>query len=266
MPKAKSKGGGCDKNSDIICIVHATNISEHGNFTPLSATKCDPHKKKLSWLHKIRTSRLSEPLDSPNRHEDSCKLLPDKLEACDSSIVVGYHRQCYARFTKNLERLATPPFLDEDTKTNPTHKPSPIKRSVDGGIVFVPSCIFCGQLTKRLTSQREHVKDFPHWTHKDSRWTNIVQHAYEMGEMSLYRLVNDVDLHAKNAKFHQSCYNSFCVRYQHHIEKQNMRKDSESDAQSDAHMHAYESVRKYVKETVLNNNEVVSLASLREYM
>ena len=80
--------------------------------------------------------------------------------------------------------------------------------------------------------------------------------------MSLYRLVNDVDLHAKNAKFHQSGYNSFCVRYQHHIEKQNTCKDSESDAQSDAHMHAYESVRKYVKENVLNN-EVVSLASLR---
>ena len=118
---------------------------------------------------------------------------------------------------------------------------------MDDGSVFCPSCIFCGLLIKRLTSQREYVKDFPDWTHKDSRWTNIVQHAYEMGEMSLYQLVNDVDLHAKNTKFHQFCYNSFCVRYQHNIEKQNMCKASQSDAQSNAYMHAYESMRKYVK-------------------
>ena len=100
--------------------------------------------KKLLWLHKIRTSRLSEPLDSPNRHEDSCKLLPDKLEACDSSKVVGYHRQCYARFTKNLEWLATPTVLDEDTKTNPTHKPSSRKGLWMMGLFLPPPVYFVG--------------------------------------------------------------------------------------------------------------------------
>ena len=132
MPKAKNKHSGCDTNA--YCIVHASCLSNHGSFTSLNSGKCDPHGKLLH-LCEIRDRRLAEPLDSPYRYEDSCRLLPQAFTDIPSDTNFGYHRECYARFTKNLDRLRQPPPHD----TSPSDgliKHSPRKRDSTGDVVF----------------------------------------------------------------------------------------------------------------------------------
>ena len=81
MPKVKCKQGKTnDKNNpeDCYCIIHLAGLKQHGSFTPFCSIQGGP-RKILAFLNAIQDTRLCEPLESVNRYEDACKLLPANL-------------------------------------------------------------------------------------------------------------------------------------------------------------------------------------------
>ena len=107
MPKVKkqktSNSGGSQglEKASQICILHVNGI-QHGEFIPLANIKCS--HEKLAKLHSIREKRLIQPNDSATRMEVVCNNIPESLTGLDLD-VTGYHRGCYQKFTKNLDRL-----------------------------------------------------------------------------------------------------------------------------------------------------------------
>ena len=169
-----------------VCIIHSPSVKSPGPFTPFRNVQSPPTEKLADLLH-VRDRRLAEPLDSPYRLEAECRQLPQSLDQVDLE-TTGYHRQCYARFTKNLNRLRQP--SDEacaSTSTAPSKHHSPRKRTSDGEVLFPPECIFCEKVEIKTHGTTESPKEFPHWKHKDSGWSKIAPIAELMGNTTSYQ-------------------------------------------------------------------------------
>ena len=88
---------------DLFCIIHSQKLSQYGNFTSFDNGKNTP-RTKLETSHKIRGRRLQEDASSSKRMQDVCDLIPETVDGLDTK-KTGWHRKCYQRFTKNLDRL-----------------------------------------------------------------------------------------------------------------------------------------------------------------
>lgn len=267
MSKTKRRCSGSDPQPHhAVCIVHAPCLRDHGPFTPLSSSRTSP-AEKIMFLNEIKVSRLAEPLDSAYRLEDSCRSLPSSLEDVATGTIAGYHRKCYANFTMNLARLKQPPkHAFSPSSSIPGKHHSPRKRKCEADVLFPPTCIFCDKLEIWVKTKKamERPKLFTHWIHKESGWQSIAPRAEEMGDNRLYRLTNNVDLHAKSAMYHPSCYHNFCGRYSNFIRKKTTDNDSDQVLNVAAHKKAYMAVKTYVEVQLVGKNEVVLLSLLRD--
>ena len=66
--------------------------------------------ERLQKLNDICRRSLLEPLASVNRMIDVCSQVPSTHT---EEHMYGYHRECYQRFTRNLNRLQASAFLEE---------------------------------------------------------------------------------------------------------------------------------------------------------
>ena len=94
-------GGGLAK-----CIIHFTDIKSD-KITLLSG--CDDPELRLQKLHDVSKRRLEQPHGSVHRMSDVCSQIPSMYSEGDA---YGYHRECYQRFTGNLNRFLS----DVDTE------------------------------------------------------------------------------------------------------------------------------------------------------
>ena len=85
------------------CILHDVSLPS-STFIPFNNIKGSV-KEKLDNLNKIKGRRLLEPEESPNRLQHVCDLIPETIDDSDADRL-GYHRQCYQKFTSNLNSLA----------------------------------------------------------------------------------------------------------------------------------------------------------------
>ena len=264
MPKVKCKGGGSNHQSKLencYCIIHFACLKEHGPFIPFSSIQGDP-SQKLVFLNAIRDSRLCEPLDSVNRYEDACELLPHTLTDLELRNNAGYHRKCYSRFTGNSNRLKNSP-QQSSTSTQTKHH-SPRKRSSSGETIFPPTCIFCEKEDRWVPYKRatERPQKFAHWVHKESGWMRLASHAEELGDTRLFRLVKDEYLHARLAMYHPSCYGDLCGRISNFKRKEAAKNMSNPHQANTAHIEAFAMVKAYLEDQELGRNEIVCLSSL----
>ena len=223
--KARSKA------EDLLCIIHSQKLqSQHGNFTSFGDGKDTP-RTKLETLHKLRGWRLQEDASWLNRMQDVCDLIPETVDGLDTK-KTGWHRKCYQRFTKNLDRLkpavmsplASPVSSLEPCSSSAVSPRSPRKRlaksvSEESNVLLPPDqCLFCDKTTIKKHGKKElSSKTFTDWSHKPSGWQNIERMATEMQShdySSLLRKVAGVDLFAAEAHFHPSCYHKFHSKYQ----------------------------------------------------
>lgn len=189
-PPSKKKNDDTDCLKSM-CIVHVEGI-KHGEIKLLSTIK-DP-ETRLSRLHEIRRRRLTQPVGSAHRMENTCTLIPDALLPHH-----GYHQSCYQRFTMNLDRLK-----DVHTDTQATHSRSSRSSSTDHQI-FKPDCIFCN------SENRKKIKTRGVWStegmsvfDKDG-WKNVLDHAEKKCDEKLLTRIRGYDLFACEANYHQSC-------------------------------------------------------------
>ena len=150
----------------IHCIIHSLKPSQYGNFTSFDDGKDTP-RTKLETLHKITGRRLQEDPSSSNRKQDVCDLIPETVDGLDTK-KTGWHRKCYQRFTKNLDRLkpavmsplASPVSSLKPCSSSAVSPCSPCKcvakRVSEESTVLLPpdQCLFCDnqEMWKKRTS------------------------------------------------------------------------------------------------------------------
>lgn len=139
------------RNTGVRCILHVDSI-HHGDFTSFCDVK-GSYNDKLAQLHNIRERRLMEPKDSPNRMEDVCNQIP---EIVDGAVLkaIGYHRGCYQKFTKNLDRLKSNVTSNDEAITSRSPRKPPSSK------LFPPECIFCEKLELKLSRKTERCITF----------------------------------------------------------------------------------------------------------
>ena len=163
--KKKTKRKSKDVES-LFCIIHSLTVSDHGSFTSLDDGKDTP-QKKFGRLHKIKDVRLLEDVESTKQTQDVCDLIPESVEGLDT-VKTGWHRGCYQRFTKNLDRLK--PAVESSHPTSPEPCLAPAfshslwkrapKRSLEKSHFLFPSdeCLFCDKKTIKKQGKKEHLK------------------------------------------------------------------------------------------------------------
>jgi hypothetical protein len=207
MPKRKPDRSGdsaASKHSSPTCILHVITFSDQGHFTPLSNIKGTVNDK-LQQLHEIRNKRLCLSHDSPYRMQSVCDQIPTTLP--DDLESVGYHRQCYQRFTANLHLLGE---NKEAEASQWHHSPRKLYSASSDGPIFPPECIFCDKVEIKDGGRKtERAVVFSSWKKKENAWEQIESRAEKMGLVRLHRLVKDKDLFAVEAKHHTSCFKSF---------------------------------------------------------
>ena len=249
----------------VKCIFHVNGI-HHGDFTPFSNVQ-GPANDKLAQLHDIRNRRLSEPQDSPNRMEDACNQMPASLDGVNLKFI-GYHRGCYQKFTKNLDRLKS----DAASNSNDNVLTSRSRRKPSSQL-FPPECIFCQKLELKLSGRTERCITFPIFKNedgalKDPTWKQIECRALELRNYPLHRMVHGEDLFAREARFHPSCRKSFNLKYINHMRDTSKATNrasfkTEQDRKADAHSKAFTAVIDYIEDCIISQNKVVQLSSLR---
>ena len=130
-------------------------LSDPGSFTPLNNLKQVAAGQNLQQLLEIRYRRLHEVHDSPNRMQTVCDQIPTTFP--DNLECVAYHRQCYQRFTGNLNRLQDKG--NQDSSSSQSHqqqRPHSLRKST--GLtcpLFPPECIFCQKIEIKAGSNRK---------------------------------------------------------------------------------------------------------------
>ena len=84
-----------------------------------------------------------------------------------------------------------------------------------------------------------------------------------MGLSRLHRLVKGVDLFSAEAKYHESCFKSFCTTFFNYERGINRTKEPKHTEILAAHEKALASVQDYIQIHVVQQNEVIWLSSLR---
>ena len=120
-----------------------------------------------------------KPADSPNRMEDTCNQIPEKLKPKH-----GYHRDFYRRFTKNLHYLKS---STEDSETIQQSRTSGRSSTAFEKVILKPDCIFC---TKE---GQKKIKEKGVWTTEATAvfecdgWETMLETAEIKGTRGSYR-------------------------------------------------------------------------------
>lgn len=256
--KRKSNTSECRskrKSEVFTCILHTKDI-QHGDFTLLSNVKGSA-EEKLEQLHNIRERRLLEPRDSPNRMEAVCYQIPESVDVDDLN-TVGYHRGCYQKFMKNLDRLKS---KTESTKGQEPALRSPRSKATPT-VLFPQECIFCQRLEVKVAGKTERCIKF-----REPTWKQIETRAIELGNYRLHRMVHGEDLFAREANFHNSCRKSFNLQYINHVRNTSratnrLSTETEEHRKSAAYSEAFEIVIQYIDRTVVGQKEIIDLSFL----
>ena len=177
-----------------VCVVHFSD-SNCASFQYFK--DCKGGENRLEKLLDISKQRLSQPAESPCRMEESCKLIPEELKPEH-----GYHRDCYQRFTKNLNRL----------KTQQTTQEEPRKSGRTSGasesIIFKPDCIFCNKVGRKTVKLHGTRTTEATTLFEKEGWTTVIDTAEKNKDEQFLKRIRGFDLFACEAHYHPSCKNS----------------------------------------------------------
>ena len=132
------------------------------------------------------------------RQHDNCHSLPSTLLQHH-----GYHRQCYQRFT-STSRLQKRKAGEDGSDSEQAPKSSNEKRkrshsSSDHDLLPQKECLFCGKRVKKTAKKFENLIKVQSKSREDAE---AIQNTKIMA-------LKDVDLVAKDARYHLSCYHHF---------------------------------------------------------
>lgn len=182
------------ESTDEKCIIHYEQ-STNKNFTFLS--KLSDPQERLEKLMNIQRLRQIQPTSSTQRLDSQ---IPEVIHEKH-----GYHRDCYQKFTKNLNRLVT------EERGEMVEQPATTRRKIKpplgttDRVVFEPDCIFCNKagfisIYKCGVRTSENTSSFGF----DSGET-VKEYANRKSDERLLCRIRDLDLSAVGAKYHPNC-------------------------------------------------------------
>ena len=129
-PKKKQKFDSEECNK--ICIIHFSSSNEQ-NFVNLFQVA--DKDKKFEKIKQTAFKRLSQPSGSSYKLSEQCANIPTTLKNHH-----GYHRDCYQRFTKNLDRFKE---VEQTSSSGMNRRSLTLANKWNDGVLFNKDCIFC---------------------------------------------------------------------------------------------------------------------------
>lgn len=232
---------------DVIlrCIIHCCNTKASSPISPIT----EKSFRKITEACNIRKKQESD----FETYGHIIKDIPDEY----LSHVHGYHRLCYQKFTnvsKLLKREAT-------TETDSLSHHHLKRRRVSGySGVLLPSdeCLFCGKLRKKRKGKEETLTR----CETTSASNLIKEKALTIPDYDIQAKVNDIDLVAREACYHRSCYKLFTQEDERNSTQ--ARGDEDAKDRNISHAAAFEYISDYITESIINNSNVERLGMLKE--
>lgn len=214
--------------------------------------------KTVSEVNKERISTaksLREEIGGAHYHREQCLSIPDEIDHDKH----GLHLEpCYKKFVKILsdkKALSNKPRCSNDSgQDQPRARRS---RSLDNGDtrgVYPKECNFCKKY--RVKRQQKHHVPILITTLKAAE--TIKQAAEANDDQSIYFEIKDVDLIAKEFKYHDFCYKEFTRKEKITIATNGKDEDEEN------YFGDFDAVIQCINERVLCGNQAISMAALHE--
>ncbi len=248
--KRKRTGSSVSEHkNEQICVLHFNDSKSEGFL--LFSDLTEP-QQRFEKLKTICAKRQSQSIGSPYRMDDTCILLP-----VDYSEEHGYHRDCYQRFTKNLDRLKE--TFAQSKPSCSTHMPRRASCESDR-VIFKKNCIFCNK------EGLKKVKVGGSWTTEPLKQFefgggNVVVKAEQRNDEILLTRIRGVDLFAAEAHYHRNCYAVYMkdenTWRSDNIEQKQLQTDMEQ-----AHIHAFSTVCESIDREIIHCQKVMKLSDL----
>ena len=228
------------KNDVMLrCIIHCSKASS--KVTPLSDTSFQ--KIKDSCNLRARTGAKLE-----NFNED----LPENF----IPHIHGYHRECYQKLTNISGLLKREP----EASCSSDHQ-YPLKRrreSVPCVIFPNDECLFCKKRRKKRKGKEEPLTRCETITASDL----IKELALSKNDYDLQAKVNDIDLIAREAHYHRSCYRDYTKDDDRNTTQ--YRGDEEAKKMNDAHAAAFTFLSDHINKSIIEDSNVERVGMLKE--
>ena len=250
-PKRKAEQdeeAGAPAKMQQVCILHY-DASSSDNFTLLANLK-DPNDR-FQRLLEVRNLTMSQPIDSPQRMESVCMLIPNELSEGH-----GYHRDCYNHFTKHTDRL-------KSTESSEPTEPRKVQRkvSIDKITLFAKDCIFCNKEGKlNVRKAGTWTTEVPQKFASDG-WKTILECAENKKDEKLLVRIRGYDLFASEAHFHATCRKKY-IQDPQYWRSQDTEAKLQQEEKEAAHETAFSEVCEVVSKEVVSNQAVFNLKDL----
>ena len=172
----------------------------------------------------------------------------------------GYHRDCYQRFSSNLNRLTKPSGEKPSSVSSSVREPRRSSTEKDS-VFFQPDCIFCNK------SGRKSIKVRGSWTTESTTsfafggGGRILEVATDKNDTKLLRRITGFDLFACEARFHESCRTQYLQTPQK-WRSQNPANVEQQTSLETAHKQAFDKVCIIIDRQVLIEQKVIKLSEL----
>ena len=193
LPKKKQKVDSEECNK--ICIIHfpSSNVQRFVNLFQ-TADK----DKKFEKIKQNAFKRLNQPGGSSYKLSQQCANIPTTLMNHH-----GYHRNCYQRFTKYLDRRKE---VEKTFSSGMNIRFLTVANKWNDGVLFNKDCIFCNKMV------RIKVRVRGVWNCEFGGGGTIQEIAIKNKNFQLLTIIEDVDYVrgcCKEAMYHASCRKSF---------------------------------------------------------
>jgi len=240
----------------VACIIHYERHNKPEDVTPLTAQSFDTIKRSAS----IRQSAVTE----AHRLDSICAKIPTNFD----SAVHGYHRWCYCSFTNvaKVSKALESTLGASNSEINVTRqsvRTSAVSHT-SAGLFPQTECLFCGKGRKKSRSGEEVLTKCLCKTAEQ----NIKECAKLKNDFTLMGKVNDVDLRAKEARYHESCRKAY-VRAgdrSHHttVESDDEKSTYGTAEQRAAYDAAFQDLCEHININIIQGGSVERMTMLRE--
>jgi hypothetical protein len=246
----------------LTCIIHFTRNTKETDVKPLTSHSFQVIRQAAGVRQSVDNS--SQRLDS------ICANLPSELDASKH----GFHRWCYSSFTnvakiiKSETTLSTAESLDRSSVSEEQIRKSSrsLTASCSSSVLFPQNeCIFCSKGRKKAKSGEEPLAKCV----SRNAEANIKQCAADKSDYAFLGKIVDVDLIAKEARYHESCRKAY-IRTEdrtHHRPSTSSEQNNivtggrEQRAAYDA---AFQYICQYVTDNIIHAGSVERMTMLRE--
>lgn len=249
------------ESEDRICIVHCfNNPKDYGEIKPITL-------RRWETILKCKAQRcLAE------SHKDKQLLICERIPCEYDSEHHGFHEYCYNSFT-NLKKARKRCVTENETVGNEGCSSRKRIKSTASTALLPVHCLFCEKTTKwvsvkKASKQRDNLVKCVTTTAEAS----IKEAVHRKADSKLKGLVENVDLIAREAWYHESCRKAYTRKEERHTPKYSSneeRTEAESrksvqSAEEEAHLLAFQYLCKYVEEHIIERAHVIRMTTLTE--